>query len=100
MLFIPASDIGLIPLLGVSLILGFVLFSLQSLYQAAAAEYSPTDTRGLSYGYTLLGQFGFRAAGAAIVGFILTYSAMSIVFATVAAFALIAAAIVILLYRQ
>jgi MFS family permease len=93
LLFIPVSGMGVTALVAVSLVLGFVLFSLQPLYQYAVSEYSPPDARGLSYGYTYLGQFGVGAAGAAVVGFILTYSTVSVVFATVAAFALVAAAI-------
>lgn len=99
-LFIPASSMGVVAIIAVSLVLGFVLFSLQPLYQFAVAEYSPADTRGLSYGYTYLGQFGVGAAGAAIVGFILTYSSVSVVFIAVGGFALIAAAIASYLYWQ
>lgn len=98
LLYIPAANMGTLPLLLVSLFLGFFLFSLQPLYQYAVAEYSPPDTRGLSYGYTYLAQFGVGATGAAIVGFILTYSTVATAFLIIGGFALVAAVISSYLY--
>ncbi|WP_226022911.1 MFS transporter [Halomicrobium salinisoli] len=71
-LFVPAAEAGLLPLLSVSALLGFVLFAIQPLYQAAIAEYSPPGDRGLSYGFTYLANFGVGAAGAALAGFLLS----------------------------
>ncbi|MFC5278321.1 MFS transporter [Halorubrum rubrum] len=69
--FIPVAEAGLWPLVAISAVFGFVLFSIQPLYQAAIAVYSPPDGRGLSYGYTYLANFGIGAAGAALAGFLL-----------------------------
>jgi len=70
--FVPLADRGLGALLAVSAAFGFVLFSIQPLYQAAIAAYSPPDGRGLSYGYTYLANFGVGSAGAAVTGYLLT----------------------------
>jgi MFS family permease len=69
--FIPVAEAGLWPLVAISGVFGFVLFSIQPLYQAAIAVYSPPDGRGLSYGYTYLANFGVGAGGAALAGFLL-----------------------------
>jgi MFS family permease len=69
--FIPVAEAGLWPLVAISAVFGFVLFSIQPLYQAAIAVYSPPDGRGLSYGYTYLANFGIGAAGAALAGYLL-----------------------------
>ena len=69
-LFIPVAEAGLWPLVAMSAVFGFVLFSIQPLYQAAIAVYSPPDGRGLSYGYTYLANFGVGAAGAALAGYL------------------------------
>lgn len=101
LLFIPAFRSGTAVLVATSLLLGFVLFMLQPLYQATVAKYSPAETRGLSYGYTYLAQFGVGALGAAIVGYIITYSTLAVIFAVLAGFALVAAAISgLLLFRK
>lgn len=70
--FVPAAQSGLGPLLAISVALGFLLFALQPMYQATIAEHTPPDDRGLSYGYTYLANFGIGAAGAGIAGFFLT----------------------------
>ncbi|MBV0925530.1 MFS transporter [Halomicroarcula limicola] len=70
--FVPAAEAGLGPLLAISALLGFALFTLQPIYQASIAEYSPPGDRGLSYGYTYLTNFGVGAAGAAIAGYLLS----------------------------
>ncbi len=46
-------------------------FAIQLFYQNAVAVYTPPDTRGLSYGYTYLGEFGLGAASIAVAGFVL-----------------------------
>lgn len=93
LLFVPAADSGVTFLVATSLLLGFFLFMLQPMYQAAVAEYSPAEARGLSYGYTYLAQFGVGALGAAIVGYVLTYSTIGTVFIVLGGFASLAAAI-------
>jgi len=70
--FVPAARSGIVTLLLVSGLLGFLLFALQPLYQATIAEHSPPGDRGLSYGYTYLMSFGIGASGAAVTGFLLS----------------------------
>ncbi len=70
-LFVPVAGMGLAPLIAISALFGFALFTIQPLYQATIAEYSPPDDRGLSYGYTYLANFGVGATGAAIAGYLL-----------------------------
>ncbi|NEU58814.1 MFS transporter [Halorussus sp. MSC15.2] len=90
-IFVPASNAGLVALLGVSAVLGFMLFLVQPFYQATVAEYTPAGLRGLSYGYTYLGVFGVGALGAAMAGVILTYASSSGLFLALAAIAVTAA---------
>lgn len=90
-LFVPVSRLGLGPLMAVGALLGVFLFVVQPLYQAMVAEYTPSGTRGLAYGYTYLGVFGIGALGGAIAGGILTFADVTALFLTLAAFAVIAA---------
>lgn len=90
LLYLPALNAGLVTLLAASACLGFALFVVQPLYQAAVAEYTPAGTRGLSYGYTYLGVFGIGAAGASIAGFILELYSPTALFLVMCGFALIA----------
>jgi MFS family permease len=91
--FLPAADAGLVPLLAVGALLGFALFVVQPLYQATVAAYTPPGTRGLSYGYTYLGVFGVGALGAAIAGTVLQYAGPPTLFAILAGFAVVASAV-------
>ncbi len=88
-LFLPVAETGLSGLLLASAALGFTLFLVQPLYQAAVAEHSPADIRGLSYGYTYLSVFGIGALGAVIAGTILTYATPGMLFGVIAVFALV-----------
>jgi len=88
--FMPLAGIGAVPLLAVSAVLGFFLFVVQPMYQALVAEYSPPETRGISYGFTYLGVFGVGALGAAVAGGLLTYATPFALFLALAAFAAIA----------
>lgn len=90
--FLPASEAGTVPLLVVGGLLGVFLFVVQPMYQAAVAEYTPAGTRGLSYGYTYLGVFGFGALGGAIAGWLLTFGT-GLLFGVLAVFAALASAI-------
>ncbi|MFB6072819.1 MAG: MFS transporter [Halobacterium sp.] len=85
--FLPAANAGLVPLLAVAAVLGFALFVVQPLYQATVAAYTPAGTRGLSYGYTYLGVFGVGALGAAVAGGVLQYANPAALFAVLAGFA-------------
>ena len=99
--FVPVAELGTGPLVVVSAVFGFVLFSIQPLYQATIAAYSPPDGRGLSYGYTYLANFGIGAAGAAIAGYLLgvasvgrTFLILALVPATGAVLAVVLFAVV------
>lgn len=85
-LFVPAAQAGLWGLLTVSFVLGVALFAVQPLTQATIAKYSRPESRGLSFGYTYLAIFGIGALGAAIVGTVLTYASVSVMFLVLAAF--------------
>ena len=91
--FIPVIGMGLAALIVLCGVLGFFLFAIQPFYQNAVAIYTPSDTRGLSYGYTYLGEFGLGSASIAIGGFVLDAFALSTFFAMLTAFALAAAAL-------
>ncbi|SIR75289.1 Sugar phosphate permease [Haladaptatus litoreus] len=79
---------NLVPL---SILLGVFLFGEQPLMQATVADYSSSDTRGLSYGYTYAGVFGVGALGATIAGYVLTRASFSWLFGLLAILAIIAA---------
>nr|WP_084776806.1 MFS transporter [Natronorubrum thiooxidans] len=89
LLFVPAAKAGLGGLLAGSLVLGFALFAMQPLTQATIARYSIPESRGLSFGYTYLATFGIGALGAAVVGTVLTYASVSIVFGVLASFSVL-----------
>jgi len=87
--YLPAANAGLGPLLVLSAVFGFVLFYIQPFYQAAVAEYTPPAARGLSYGFTYLGDFGFGALAASAAGAVLTYASPAALFGLLAVFAVI-----------
>ncbi|USZ68307.1 MFS transporter [Halorussus salilacus] len=91
LLYVPALNGGLATLLAASAVLGFALFVVQPLYQAAVAQYTPAGTRGLSYGFTYLGVFGIGALGAGIAGYVLELFSPTALFVVLAGFALAAA---------
>lgn len=95
--FVPISSLGVWPVLVYSAVLGAVLFSAQPFYQATVAEYSASETRGVSYGYTYLGVFGVGALGGGIAGGILAYADTATLFLFLAGIALFAGAIASLL---
>lgn len=86
--FWPMALAGTGPLLAISALLGVALFVVQPLYQATVAEYTPSEARGLSYGFTYLGVFGIGALGAAVAGTVLNYYAPAVLFGVLAVFAL------------
>ncbi len=69
--FVPVREMGLGPIIVLCAILGFFLFAIQPFYQEAVAVHTPEDARGLSYGYTYLGEFGLGAGSIALGGFAL-----------------------------
>ncbi|MFB6256560.1 MAG: MFS transporter [Haloplanus sp.] len=98
--FLPVAALGIGPLLVFGALLGVTLFTAQPLYQAAVADHTPAETRGLSYGYTYLGGFGVGALGGALAGAILTYADAGALFATLASIALVASAFAVVLIRR
>jgi len=89
--FVPVSKLGLGPLLVLCALLGFFLFAIQPFYQVAVAQYTPPETRGLSYGYTYLAEFGFGAASIAIGGFLIGSFGLVAFFTVLAVFAAVGA---------
>jgi MFS family permease len=87
LVFLPVARAGLGPLFALGAALGFTLFSVQPLYQATVAEYTPPGTRGLSYGYTYLGVFGVGALGATLAGVLLDAFSPAALFVTLAGIA-------------
>jgi len=85
--FVPVTNTGLLGVLAFCGLLGFFLFAVQPFYQVAVAVYTPADTRGLSYGFTYLGEFGFGAASIAIGGFLLDEFQLAVFFTALASFA-------------
>jgi MFS family permease len=97
--FVPVASAGLGALLLISAVLGFLLFTLQPLYQATIAEYSPPEERGLSYGYTYLANFGVGAAGAGIAGYLLSITDPSGTFLALAVVPALGVGLALLLSR-
>ncbi|ARS90089.1 MFS transporter [Natrarchaeobaculum aegyptiacum] len=86
--FVPAIQLGLGAIVVLCGVFGFFLFAIQPFYQNAVAVYTPADTRGLSYGYTYLGEFGLGAASIAIGGYVLDGFSTAAFFFLIAGFAL------------
>jgi len=99
-LFVPAANAGIVPLAVVSVLLGFVLFGEQPLFQATVAQHSSADTRGTSYGFVYAGVFGVGAAGATITGFLLTYASPITMFGFLALVASLGALTAVALYSR
>ena len=98
--FLPVAALGIAPLFVFGALFGVTLFTAQPLYQAAVADHTPAETRGLSYGYTYLGGFGVGALGGALAGTILTYADAGALFATLAGIALVASTFAVVLIRR
>ena len=90
--FIPVTNMGLGAIVVLCGVFGFFLFAIQPFYQNAVAVYTGADSRGLSYGYTYLGEFGLGSASIAIGGYFLGISHASF-FAMIATFSFIGAAL-------
>ncbi len=100
LLFVPVSNAGLVPLMALGAVLGVFLFVVQPLYQATVAEYTPSGTRGLSYGFTYLGVFGVGALGGTIAGGILAFADATALFLTLAGFAVVGSLLGVVLGRR
>ena len=93
LLFIPATG-TVATFVAVSLALGVALFTVQPLSQATVAAYSPSEARGLSFGYTYVGIFGIGALGSTLAGTVLTRAGpreLFVVLAVIAALGALAA---------
>jgi len=100
-IFMPAANAGLGPLLVVSGLLGFFVFMEAPVNQEVISKYVPPEVRGLSFGYTYLAVFGIGALGSTIAGVILTESTPATLFGFVGLSALVAVGIgVYLINRQ
>jgi len=77
---IPAMSMGLFPMLAVAAVISILLFGLQPFAQVTVAEYTAPGLRGISYGYMYLLVFGVGAFAASIVGYVLAYSSIAVVF--------------------
>jgi MFS family permease len=95
--FVPVSAMGLGPLLVICALIGFFLFGIQPFYQVGVALYTPPETRGLSYGYTYMGEFGFGAFSIAIGGFVIGAYSVATFFAILAGFALVGGSLALVL---
>ncbi|OYR72188.1 MFS transporter [Halorubrum ezzemoulense] len=90
LLFIPATG-TIATFVAVSLALGVALFTVQPLSQATVAAYSPSEARGISFGYTYVGIFGIGALGSTLAGTILTRAGPSELFVVLAIIAALGA---------
>jgi len=85
LLFILVQGQGFVPLVLVSLALGFFfVYATAPIYQVVIAEHVPSESHGLSYGFTYLAMFGIGALGATIAGTLLTYATTTILFVALA----------------
>lgn len=100
LLFMPAANAGLVPLLVVAGLLGFLVFMEAPVNQEVISKYAPTDVRGLSFGYVYVAVLGIGAIGATIAGIILTRSTPMMLFVVVAGFAVVAIILGVYLTRQ
>jgi len=99
-LFVPVSQAGIGPLMVLGALLGAFLFVVQPMYQATVAEYTPSGTRGLSYGFTYLGVFGVGALGGTIAGAILAVANPTALFLTLTGIAAVGSVIGLVLARR
>jgi MFS family permease len=97
--FIPAWNAGVIPVVAVSLALGFFVYGTAPIYQVVIAEQAADDVHGLSYGYTYLATFGIGAVGASVAGTVLTYATIASLFLVLAVLAATGSVFVLVLRR-
>ncbi len=92
LLFVPAANAGLVPLLLVCAALGFFVFFEAPIQQALVGKHVPADVQGLSFGYVYLCVFGIGAVGSALAGVALAYGGVPLLFAMVSVLAVVALA--------
>lgn len=98
--FVPASAAGLVPLLVVGSVLGFLVFVEAPINQEVVSRHVPPDARGISFGYVYLAILGVGAAGAAGAGVVLTRASPAVLFGGLAAVAVVAAGFGVVLLRR
>lgn len=100
LVFVPAANAGLVPLLAVSGLLGFFVFMEAPINQEVISKYVPAEVRGLSFGYTYVAVFGVGALGSAVAGFVLTRAGPALLFLVLAVFAIAAVSLGVYLVRR
>lgn len=100
LVFIPSANGGLVPLLVVAGLLGFLVFMVAPINQEVISQYVPADVRGLSFGYTYTAIFGVGALGATLAGIVLTRSTSGVLFAILASVAAAAVLLAAMLLRR
>jgi MFS family permease len=100
LVFVPASAAGLVPLLVVGGVLGFLVFVEAPINQEVVSRHVPPEARGISFGYVYLAVLGVGAAGAALAGLILTRASPAVLFAALAGVAVLAAGLGVVLLRR
>jgi MFS family permease len=98
--FVPASNAGLAPLLVVGGILGFLVFFEAPINQEVVSRHVPPGARGISFGYVYLAVLGVGAAGAAGAGVVLTSGSPAVLFGLLAVIAVLAAGLGLVLFRR
>jgi len=91
--------LGVLPLVGVCLALGFVVYGTAPIYQVVIAEHAAADAHGRSYGFTYLAMFGVGAAGASLAGVVLTHATSAVLFGVLGAVAAVGCGFVLWLRR-
>lgn len=91
--FVPAAQLGLLPLVIVCIAIGFAVYVTAPIYQVVIAERVTADIHGLTYGYTYLAMFGIGAIGATIAGAAIAYATIGTLFLVLAGLAGMAALI-------
>lgn len=84
-----ARSVGVVPLIGVCLALGFVVYGTAPIYQVVIAEHADAGAHGRSYGFTYLAMFGVGAAGASLAGVVLTHATSTVLFGVLGTVAVI-----------
>jgi predicted MFS family arabinose efflux permease len=98
-MFVPAAEAGIVPLLVVAGLLGFLVFMEAPINQEVISRHVPADVRGLSFGYTYVAVLGVGALGAAVAGVVLSRWDAAALFSLLAALAVVAVGLGVYLAR-
>jgi MFS family permease len=98
-MFVPAAEAGIVPLLVVAGLLGFLVFMEAPINQEVISRHVPTDVRGLSFGYTYVAVLGVGALGAAVAGVVLSRWDAAALFTLLAGLAVVAVGLGVYLAR-